>query len=64
MKDFIIYHPLKCNEKYECTPYSFIGTIEAISDPKELLNFLKNSFYTEMDCQIWINNQKVSQEKL
>ena len=58
MKDFIIYHPLKCNGKYECTPYSFVGTIESISDPKELLNFLKNSFCTEIDCQIWINNQK------
>lgn len=64
MKDFTIYYPLKCNGKYECTPYSFMGTIEAISDPKELMDFLKISFYSEEDCNVWIKNQEISIERL
>lgn len=64
MKDFTIYHPLKCNGKYQCTPYSFVGTIEAISNPKELMDFLKNSFYSEKECKIWIKNREISIERL
>ena len=64
MKDFTIYYPLKVNGKYECTPYSFQGTLTSFSNNKDLLDFLKSSFYTEEDCLIWIKNQKVSREKL
>ena len=57
--DFTIYHALKTGkDKYQCTPYSFIGSLVSFSNYKNLIDFLHNSFYTEEDCKEWIEKQK------
>lgn len=57
--DFTIYHALKTGkDKYQCTPYSFIGSLGLFSDYRDLIDFLHNSFYTEEECKEWIEKQK------
>lgn len=59
--DFTIYHALKTGkDKYQCTPYSFIGSLGLFSDYRDLIDFLHNSFYTEEECKEWIEKQKES----
>ena len=62
--DITIYHPTKCYHyedtfEYDCVPYSLAGTICAYSDAAELLNFLKNCYVDETECEnvcIALNN--------
>lgn len=57
--DFTIYHPLKNGEgKYECIPYSFYGSLTSFSEDKDLIDFLRTCFYTEEECEEWIERQK------
>lgn len=57
--DFIIYHPLKNGKgEYECIPYSFYGSLTSFSEDKDLLDFLRTCFYTEEECNVWIEQQK------
>lgn len=57
--DFTIYHPLKNGKgKYECIPYSFYGSLTSFSEDKDLIDFLRTCFYTEEDCNEWIEQQK------
>lgn len=56
--DFTIYHPLKNGSgKYECIPYSFYGSLTSFSEDEDLINFLRNCFYTEKECKEWIEKQ-------
>ena len=58
-RDFIIYHPLKNGEgKYECIPYSFYGSLTSCSEDRDLIDFLRTCFYTEEECNEWIEQQK------
>jgi hypothetical protein len=53
--DFTIYYPLKNgNGKYECIPYSFYGSLTSFSDNDDLIDFLRNCFYTKQKCEDWI----------
>lgn len=57
--DFTIYHPLKNGKgKYECIPYSFYGSLTSFSEDKDLIDFLRTCFYTEEECNEWIEQQK------
>jgi len=57
--DFTIYHPLKNGKgEYECIPYSFYGSLTSFSEDKDLIDFLRTCFYTEEDCNEWIEQQK------
>ena len=57
--DFTIYHPLKNGkDKYECIPYSFYGSLTSFSEDKDLIDFLRTCFYTEEECNEWIEQQK------
>lgn len=57
--DFTIYHPLKNGDgKYQCIPYSFFGSMTSFSDDRDLMNFLRSCFYTEEECEEWIETQK------
>ena len=64
-KDFTIYHPLKNEVKgeYECFPYSFYGSLTSFSENKDLIDFLRNCFYTEEECNKWIEQQKEQKQK-
>ena len=57
--DFTIYYPLK-NEKgeYECIPYSFYDSLTFFSEDKDLIDFHRACFYTEEECNEWIEQQK------
>lgn len=56
--DFTIYYPLKNgNGKYECIPYSFYGSLTSFSDNEDLIDFLRNCFYTKQKCEDWIKKQ-------
>lgn len=56
--DFTIYYPLKNgNGKYECIPYSFYGSLTSFSDNDDLIDFLRNCFYTKQKCEDWIKKQ-------
>ena len=39
-------------------PYSFYGSLTSFSDDKDLMDFLKKSFYNEKECEEWIESQK------
>lgn len=57
--DFTIYHPLKNGKgEYECIPYSFYGSLTSFSEDKDLIDFLRTCFYTEEECNEWIEKQK------
>lgn len=57
--DFTIYHPLKNGKgEYECIPYSFYGSLTSFSENKDLIDFLRTCFYTEEECNEWIEKQK------
>lgn len=57
--DFTIYHPLKnAKGEYECIPYSFYGSLTSFSEDKDLIDFLRTCFYTEEECNEWIEQQK------
>ena len=57
--DFTIYHPLKNGKgEYECIPYSFYGSLTSFSEGKDLIDFLRTCFYTEEECNEWIEQQK------
>lgn len=57
--DFIIYHPLKNGKgEYECISYSFYGSLTSFSEDKDLIDFLRTCFYTEEECNEWIEQQK------
>ena len=57
--DFTIYHPIKNGKgKYECIPYSFYGSLTSFSEDKDLIDFLRTCFYTEEECNEWIEQQK------
>lgn len=59
--DFTIYHPLKNGKgEYECIPYSFYGSLTSFSEDKDLIDFLRTCFYTEEECNEWIEQQKES----
>ena len=64
-KDFTIYYPLKNEVKgeYECFPYSFYGSLTSFSENKDLIDFLRNCFYTEEECNEWIKQQKEQKQK-
>ena len=57
--DFTIYYPLK-NEKgeYECIPYSFYDSLTFFSEDKDLIDFHRACFYTEEECNEWIEQHK------
>lgn len=56
--DFTIYYPLKNGKgKYESIPYSFYGTLTSFSENIDLINFLRNCFYSEEECEEWIKKQ-------
>ena len=56
--DFTIYYPLKNGKgKYESIPYSFYGTLTSFSESIDLINFLRNCFYSEEECEEWIKHQ-------
>lgn len=50
IKDVTIWYPLKCNDKYVPTSYSFNGTVTSFSDAKDAFNFIKKSFLTKKEC--------------
>ena len=57
--DFTIYHPLKNGKgEYECIPYSFYGSLTSFSEDKDLIDFFRTCFYTEEECNEWIEQQK------
>ena len=57
--DFTIYHPLKNGKgEYKCIPYSFYGLLTSFSEDKDLIDFLRTCFYTEEECEAWIEKQK------
>jgi hypothetical protein len=63
--DFTIYHPLKNGKgKYECIPYSFYGSLTSFSEDKDLIDFLRTCFYTEEECNEWIEQQKEQKQQL
>ena len=63
--DFTIYHPLKNGKgEYECIPYSFYGSLTSFSEDKDLIDFLRTCFYTEEECEEWIERQKKQTEEL
>ena len=63
--DFTIYHPLKNSKgEYECIPYSFYGSLTSFSEDKDLIDFLRTCFYTEEECEEWIEKQKEQAEEL
>lgn len=62
--DFTIYHPLKNGKgEYECIPYSFYGSLTSFSEDKDLIDFLRTCFYTEEECNEWIEQQKEQKSK-
>ncbi len=62
--DFTIYHPLKNGKgKYKCIPYSFYGSLTSFSEDKDLIDFLRTCFYTEEECNEWIEQQKDQDDK-
>lgn len=57
--DFTIYHPLKNGKgEYKCIPYSFYGSLTSFSEDKDLIDFFRTCFYTEKECNEWIEQQK------
>ena len=57
--DFTIYYPLKNGKgEYECIPYSFNDSLTFFSEDKDLIDFHRACFYTEEECNEWIEQQK------
>ncbi len=57
--DFTIYHPLKNGKgEYECIPYSFYDSLTFFSEDKDLIDFHRTCFYTEEECNEWIEQHK------
>ena len=50
VKDITIWYPLKCNDKYVPTSYSFNGIITSFSNAEEAFKFIKKSFLTKKEC--------------
>lgn len=57
--DFTIYYPLKNGKgEYECIPYSFYDSLTFFSEDKDLIDFHRACFYTEEECNEWIEQHK------
>lgn len=57
--DFTIYYPHKNGKgEYECIPYSFYDSLTFFSEDKDLIDFHRACFYTEEECNEWIEQQK------
>ena len=57
--DFTIYYPLKNGKgEYECIPYSFYDSLTFFSEDKDLIDFHRTCFYTEEECNEWIEQHK------
>ena len=50
IKDVTIWYPLKCNDEFIPTSYSFNGIITSFSDAKDAFDFIKKSFLTKKEC--------------
>lgn len=68
-EDFTIYHPTLFYEggdeigHYKTMGYSFRGTCTSFSDPKDILNFIKESFLTEEECERVVKGKNIYRDK-